>query len=142
MSIIVISMLILVIIFSIIAWCGLVEPGFESSRNSSLDCEGKGLSRVGTQAYNWPIWGSVSDPCPCLYPVQFFKHFSCSLLKYKRSNSVLSFREEHNKYFHITYFIYIFFIFVYFVSTVQWFKFVVVLKPLCESLMARTWKCL
>ena len=54
------------IIFSIIAWCGFVEPGFESSLNPSLDSEGKGLSRVWTQAYNWPIRGSVSDPCPCL----------------------------------------------------------------------------
>ena len=54
------------IIFSIIAWCGLVEPGFESSLNPSLDSEGEGLSRVWTQAYNWPIQGSVSDPCPCL----------------------------------------------------------------------------
>ena len=54
------------IIFSIIAWCGLVEPGFESSLNPSLDSKGEGLSRVWTQAYNWPIRGSVSDPCPCL----------------------------------------------------------------------------
>ena len=61
------------IIFSIIAWCGLVEPGFESSLNPSLDSEGEGLSRVWTQAYNWPIWGSVSDPCPCLPTRHFFK---------------------------------------------------------------------
>ena len=53
------------IIFSIIAWYGLVKPCFESSLNPSLDSKGKGLSRVWTQAYNWPIWGSVSDPCPC-----------------------------------------------------------------------------
>ena len=56
------------IIFLIIAWCGLVEPGFESSLNLSLESEGEGLFRVWTQAYNWPIWGSVSDPCPCLLP--------------------------------------------------------------------------
>ena len=59
------------IIFSIIAWCGLVESGFESSLNPSLDSEGEGLSRVsslsGTQAYNWPIQGSVLDPCPCQF---------------------------------------------------------------------------
>ena len=54
------------IIFSIIAWCGLVEPGFELSINPSLDSEGEGLSRFWTAAYNWPIRGSVSDPCPCL----------------------------------------------------------------------------
>ena len=53
------------IIFSIIAWCGLVKPGFESSLNPSLNSEGEGLSRVWTQAYNWPIWGSVSGSCPC-----------------------------------------------------------------------------
>ena len=54
------------IIFSIIALCGLVEPGFESSLNPSRNSEGEGLSRVWTQAYNWPIRGSVLDPCPCL----------------------------------------------------------------------------
>ena len=54
------------IIFSIITWSGLVKPGFESSLDPSLDSEGEGLSRVWTKAYNWPIQGSVSDPCPCL----------------------------------------------------------------------------
>ena len=58
------------IIFSIISWYGLVEPGFESSLNPSLNSEGEGLSRVWTQAYNWQIWGSVSDPCLCLVQLE------------------------------------------------------------------------
>ena len=61
------------IIFSIIAWCGLIEPGFELSLNPSLDSEGEVLSRVWTQAYNWPIRGSVLDPCPCL--LQLWREF-------------------------------------------------------------------
>ena len=54
------------IIFSIITWSVLVEPGFESSLDPSVDSEGEGPSRVWTQAYNWLIRWSVSDPCPCL----------------------------------------------------------------------------
>ena len=63
------------IIFSIIAWCGLVKPGFESSLNPSLDTEAEGLSRVWTQVYNWPIRGSLLDPCPCLDYVIVIKNF-------------------------------------------------------------------
>ena len=44
----------------------LVKPSFESSLYPTLDFKGKGLSSVWTLAYNWPIWGSVSDPCPWL----------------------------------------------------------------------------
>ena len=54
------------IFFSFIAWCGLVESGLESSLNPRLNSKGKGLSRVWTQAYNWPIRESVLDPYPCL----------------------------------------------------------------------------
>ena len=70
------------IIFSIITWSGLVERGFESSLDQSLDCECEGLSRVWTQAYNWPIWGSVSDPCLCL---QWWNKSNSKLDKYCRT---------------------------------------------------------
>ena len=38
----------------------MVEPGFESSLDPSLDSEGEGLSRVWTQAYNWTL---AQFPC-------------------------------------------------------------------------------
>ena len=40
------------IIFSIILWSDLVEPGFESSLDPTLDSEDEGLSRVWTRACN------------------------------------------------------------------------------------------